>query len=240
MTDVLHVLLAGKHIGTLQRGRLLYDQGYSGTPLSLSMPITQRRWKPPAPRKWVAALLPDRPETLMRWRASYNVTSLDPIELLPHIGEDLAGAAQFVTSERLPAVQSHEESFTPVDQEQISRMLSAVLADLPVQDTAKNGWFSLAGAQAKIALHRLPDNTWAIPSGAMPTTHIIKPAIPGLVDQDIAEAVTMRVAALLGVEVPEVYLETFNDVRTIVVKRYDRENIAGQWQRIHQGCCHGG
>ena len=37
------------------------------------------------------------------------------------------------------------------------------------------GQFSLAGAQAKTAL-LLEDGRWAVPSGALATTHILKPA----------------------------------------------------------------
>lgn len=40
------------------------------------------------------------------------------------------------------------------------------------------GRFSLAGAQAKTALH-FSDGRWGVPRGRTPTTHILKPPIPG-------------------------------------------------------------
>src|SRR3546814_6493642 len=76
-------------------------------------------------------------------------------------------------------------------------------ADLPVSlDDSQTGKFSLAGAQAKIALHRT-DSGWTDPHGAIPSTHIIKPAIPGMEDQDLVEHVTMRTAATLGLRSEE-------------------------------------
>ena len=57
-------------------------------------------------------------------------------------------------------------------------MLRRALADLPTSATdSATGKFSLAGAQAKIALHRTVGG-WSDPSGAVPSTHIVKPAIP--------------------------------------------------------------
>lgn len=62
------------------------------------------------------------------------------------------------------------------------------------------GRFSPAGAQAKLAL-RLTDEGWALPTGREPTTHILKPAIPDLPEQDLNEHLTMRTAAALGLTV---------------------------------------
>lgn len=46
--------------------------------------------------------------------------------------------------------------------------------------------FSLAGAQAKTALHLdTVTGQWGDPSGAIPTTHILKPAITGFDDHDL-------------------------------------------------------
>ena len=42
-----------------------------------------------------------------------------------------------------------------------------------------NGQFSLAGAQAKTALYKIK-NSWAVPQGRTPTTHILKPETGGI------------------------------------------------------------
>src|SRR3546814_7809575 len=80
-------------------------------------------------------------------------------------------------------------------------MLLRDKADVPVVlDDSQTGKFSLAGPQAKIALHRT-DSGWTDPHRAIPSTHIIKPAIPGMEDQELVEHVTMRTAATLGLRV---------------------------------------
>jgi len=61
------------------------------------------------------------------------------------------------------------------------------------------GQFSLAGAQAKTALY-FDERTsrWGDPSGAISTTHILKPAIGGLDDHDLNEQLCLSAARLLG------------------------------------------
>jgi len=95
------------------------------------------------------------------------------------------------------------------------------------------GQFSLAGAQAKVAVH-FDDGQWGLPTGRIPTTHILKPAIPDLPDQDISEYLAMRAARLAGLPVPDVSVQMFNDERAFVVRRFDRQKTSSGWRRIHQ------
>lgn len=102
--------------------------------------------------------------------------------LLRFVGEDVAGAAQFVRPERLEAALSRSGDLRPVDNSEIGDMLRRAMADLPVSSEAgPDGKFSLAGAQAKIAL-RKDGSVWSKPYGASPSTHILKPATPGMED----------------------------------------------------------
>ncbi|TFH19158.1 MAG: hypothetical protein E4H05_04875, partial [Acidimicrobiales bacterium] len=66
---------------------------------------------------------------------------------------------------------------------------------------ARGGHFSLAGAQTKFALHRTADG-WARPSGRIPTTHIFKPAIPGIAHHDLNEHLCLQAAQRLGLLPP--------------------------------------
>src|SRR3546814_14387945 len=77
------------------------------------------------------------------------------------------------------------------------------------------------------------DSGWTDPHGAIPSTHIIKPAIPGMEDQDLVEHVTMRTAATLGLRVARSSVEQFGDTRAVVVRRYDRiQSRTGAWSQI--------
>lgn len=239
---LLHVVMHGRVIGDIQRTgqrgmRLLYsDARRTGdfTPLSVSMPGSSSRYRQSALEPWLAGLLPDRPETLRQWRRQFRVSDDTVFALLRHVGEDVAGAAQFVRPERLEIVVAHGDA-EPVDESQIADMLRRALADLPPSPTDHSqGKFSLAGAQAKIALHR-SESGWCNPTGSVPSTHIVKPAIPGREDQDLIEAVTLRAAASLGLRAARCWIEEFADERAIVVARFDRARRAeGRWVRVHQ------
>ena len=233
----LHVLMDGKHLGMVgsepRRSRLVYDSDADAA-LSLSMPLSKRRWGPPVVGNWLSALLPDREPTLARWRAEFGVTDHNPEALIPFVGEDVAGAAQFVREDRLEIVTQRRGQLTSVGELEIGQLLRRALADLlPIDAAASLGHFSLAGAQAKLALAKLPDGAWAVPSGAEPSTHILKPAMPGLVDQDVAEALAMRTAARLGLAVAPVTISCFGDMRALVVERFDRRWDGTRWRRDH-------
>ena len=240
---LLHVVMNGHVIGDVQRtGKRRMRLRYSGarrtetfTPLSVSMPGTADRHRETVLEPWLSSLLPDRPETLRLWRRQFRLTDESVFSLLRHVGEDVAGAAQFVRPERLDAVLNTPGDLNPLDDGQIAEMLRRALANLPLSPAETDqGKFSLAGAQAKIALNRT-DGAWSDPSGSIPSTHIIKPAIPGMADQDLVEAVTMRTAANLGLRVAHVQIEEFADQRSIVVSRFDRTRRPdGRWGRVHQ------
>ena len=68
----------------------------SATPLSLSMPLVQGRHGHRVVDPFLRGLLPDSQEVLERWGRRYGVSANNPFALLTHVGEDVAGAAQFV------------------------------------------------------------------------------------------------------------------------------------------------
>lgn len=244
LTDerTLHVVMNGRVVGDINRTgknkvRLRYEDAAADhfTPLSVSMPGPIGRYREAVVVPWVEALLPDRPETLRQWRRRFGVTDQSPLALLLHVGEDVAGAAQFVRPSRLDVVLGRTGEARVLTDDDVAEMLRRAKADLPVSlDESHTGKFSLAGAQAKIALHQT-DNGWTDPHGATPSTFIIKPAIPGMEDQDLVEHVTMQTAAALGLRVARSSVEQFGDTRAVVVRRYDRrQSRTGAWSRLHQ------
>ncbi|MGW5571845.1 type II toxin-antitoxin system HipA family toxin [Nocardia thailandica] len=238
----LHVVMNGRVIGDVRRTgrrrmRLRYDEHLPEhfTPLSISMPGPVGRYRETALDPWMEGLLPDRPETLRQWRRRFGIANDNSsFSLLCHVGEDVAGAAQFVRPDRLEFVQERRGGLIELGSTHIAEMLRRTKADLPPSTTDDaTGKFSLAGAQAKIALHRTADG-WADPIGAIPSTHIIKPSIPTMNDQDLVEAVTLRTAAGLGLRTATCEITEFDDERAIVVARYDRVRRHDRWVRVHQ------
>ena len=83
---------------------------------------------------------------------------------------------QFVTPERLDVLRNGTEGKVQwLDEADIAKRLQALRQDRTAWRLPRDtGQFSLAGAQPKTAL-LLQNDRWGIPSGRIPTTHILKP-----------------------------------------------------------------
>ena len=243
MSDTIVVLLNDFVAGAVTRlsgGRLRfdYDEEYRSTldvtPLSVSMPISVASHSNAVVSPWLWGLLPDNARVLERWSREFHVTA-QPFSLLSTpIGRDCAGAVRFVPVEEALQTLAAEGSVTWLSEAQIAQRLR----DLREDNTAwlgRNftGQFSLAGAQAKTAL-LYRDGRWGVPSGAQPTTHILKPAVVGLDDHDLNEHLCLDAARRAGLIAARTRVEHFGGESAIVVDRYDRRLEEGKLLRIHQ------
>jgi serine/threonine-protein kinase HipA len=238
---LLHVVMHGQEIAHLTssregRAKLTYVEGATGVTrgLSYSLPAAGVEYRGERVANWLGGLLPDRSEVLTRWRAEYGLKRLDAYALLWQVGEDVAGAAQFIRPDRLGHIGEFGAA-RPITEADIAARIRSLAADAASwAPSAGTGQFSLAGAQAKFALAQTADG-WAEPSGALPTTHIFKPAIPTMADQDLNEHLTMRLAHEVGLPVAPTELVEFDGARALVVTRFDRyRDSEGVWRRIHQ------
>ena len=85
------------------------------------------------------------------------------------------------------------------------------------------GKMSLPGAQAKTAFcWDEQHNRWGVPSGRAPTTHIIKPAIPGFDGLVENEHLCQDIARRLGLLAARSSVLTLNETTYIVIERFDR------------------
>src|SRR4029077_4942468 len=97
------------------RGRLtfVYDdawrQAADAYPLSLSMPLGAKEHGRALIDAFLWGLLPDNDRVLSRWAAKFHVSARNVFALISHVGEDCAGAVQFVTPARLSAIRSGKE-----------------------------------------------------------------------------------------------------------------------------------
>ena len=233
----LLVIMGGEVVGDIavkgKGGRLLYDSS-ARTPLSISMPLKPARHRDDVLISWLRNLLPDRETVLMQWRRTFGVRTANPIELLHHVGEDVAGAAQFIRPDRLREAMVWHPARALSDN-QIGDMLRRSQAAIPeIDPSTSTGKFSLAGMQPKIALQRLDEGRWALPDGINPTTHILKPAIASLQDQHVNEYLTMTAARLANLTVATTEVTVIDGIPVVVVERYDRYRSGEKWQRAHQ------
>jgi serine/threonine-protein kinase HipA len=245
MTGELAVLLGGRAVASLVQGaagflELTYRDDYRAEldplPVSLSMPIQESAHRGPAVRAYCQGLLPDNERVLERWGRDFQVSAGNPFALLRHVGEDCAGAVQFVRPERLGPMLERAGSVAPLTEVDIGERLRRLRHDPSAWHLTGTGQFSLAGAQAKTALYRDPaTGEWGDPSGAVPTTHILKPAIAGFDEHDLNEHLCLTAARLAGLRTARSQVVAFGSERAIVIDRYDRLPAGGETViRIHQ------
>lgn len=244
MTNELVTLLNGKEVGRVHRdarGRLtfVYDDAWrtaaSAYPLSLSMPLGAKEHARAVIEAFLWGLLPDNEQVLSRWAAKFHISARNVFALISNVGEDCAGAVQFVTPERLSAVRSGKKDKVEwLSESDIAKRLETLRADhaawrLP-RDT---GQFSLAGAQPKTAL-LFQNNRWGIPSGRLPTTHILKPPTGHFDGHAENEHICLMLARSLGLPAAQSKVMRFKNETAIVIERYDRQYKGNDIVRVHQ------
>jgi serine/threonine-protein kinase HipA len=243
MTDALLVILDDAVAGILARlpgGRLRfdYDDGYrrraAPTPLSSSMSTRVASHSDHVVTPWLWGLLPDNEAVLSRWARHFHVSASSPFPLLATpIGEDCAGAVRFVAPGEADRASRAREDLTWLTEEDVAQRLRELRRDATAWlGRSFTGQFSLAGAQAKTAL-LYRDGRWAIPSGATPTTHILKPAVAGFDDHDLNEHLCLDAARRAGLIAARTRIARFGEETAVVVTRYDRA-IGDRVLRIHQ------
>lgn len=243
MTDQLTVIMGESVAGALNRldgGRLRFDyaEAYAAetgaTPISVSMPLELIRHGHDRVAPWIAGLLPDDPDVVARWSRRFQV-GRSPFAILgTPVGEDCAGAVRFCRPERLGAVIDRPGRVDWLDEAGVADRIRELRRDTTAWlGRTFAGQFSLAGAQAKTAL-LFRDGRWGAPSGSIPTTHILKPAVGGFDDHDLNEHLCLTAARLVGLRVARSRIEMFDGESALVLERYDRTSQAGTLQRVHQ------
>jgi serine/threonine-protein kinase HipA len=180
-------------------------------------------------------LLPDNEIVLDQRARKFHVSARNAFGLIACVGEDCAGAVQFVRPERLEAILG--EALPPIewlDDTAIAQRLRALREDQSAWRIPRDtGQFSLAGAQPKTAL-LFEDGRWGVPSGRVPTTHILKPPSGDFDGQAENEHFCLELGRALGLPVVDSRIMHFQDEVAIVVERFDRVRTAAGLRRVHQ------
>ena len=244
MTKELIALLDGKETGRVvrdNRGKLTFTyneqwrEAAGAYPLSLSMPLTLAEHSNARIDPFLWGLLPDNEIILGNWARKFHVSPSNPFSLIACVGEDCAGAVQFVQPSRLNAILG--AAAPPVewlDDREIAKRLRALREDQSAWRAPRDtGQFSLAGAQPKTAL-LFENKEWGVPSGRLPTTHILKPPSGEFEGHAENEHFCLELARSLDLPVVDSRIMHFKDEIAIVVERYDRVRVAGTLHRVHQ------
>ncbi len=239
----LDVLLNGQMVGSYasrRDGRITFkyvDSWLSqsnAVPVSLSLPLRETIYVGDTVTAVFENLLPDNDDTRQRLAERIGAAGTDAFSLLAEIGRDCVGALQFVPSGEAPP-SSRKIRGTPVNETEIADIFRD-LARTPLGLVPQREFrISIAGAQEKTALLRL-DGVWYRPLGTTPTSHILKPAIGVLANGiDLSDSVEnewlcLQLARHFGLDVAAVEMTSFDDVRTLVVERFDRQpSRDGSW-----------
>ena len=241
-TDLLDVYLGGVHIGSLSRsaaGSVSFDylETYrfqrTATPLSCSMPLAAAHHLDKVVKPFLWGLLPENELVLSRWSREFHVSASNPMALLKCVGSDLPGGLQILEPGTTPKQGTNEVEW--LEERDVAMLLEDVRRDQSAWiATGTKGRWSLAGAQAKIALLEV-EGRWGRPTGAIPTNRIVKPAPTGYDGHDINEHLCLNAARNLNLLAAHSQVVEFGGQRALCVNRYDRvQETDGTLRRIHQ------
>ncbi len=238
MSRILDVYLQENLAGSLEQtdgGELAftYDAGYLSTAsygISLSLPLRAETFKGTQVSAFFSGLLPE--ESVRERLAKYlGLSERNPFALLEAIGGDCAGALALYPHGEKPAEVSDDVEV--LDHVRLKEVLD-LIKRRPMLAGDEGYRLSLAGAQDKLAVGFRDGRVLLIKGGA-PTTHVLKPVIDYVKDSTHNELFCMKLAKMVGIDVPEASLHFVEDIPYYLVERYDRQvDKEGAVTRIHQ------
>lgn len=234
--DALDVYHGDQLVGRLhdeQPLRFEYAPSWQAYPraesLSPSLPLTQRVHAGDAVLAYFENLLPEG-DLRRHLEISRHTTTV--FGLLKSVGGDTASGFTLLPRGEAPA----SPRYRPIGWSALAERLQHRERGPLFSQQGEEARISLAGAQDKLLLMLLDDGRPAIPEGAAPSSHILKPDIQGLRGvwcSALNEVFCMQLAAKLGLEVAQASYQP--DTRACLVRRYDRApDEQGRLRRLHQ------
>jgi len=230
------VFLHDVYIGQLcsEEGRLTfsYDQDYlkqdNARPISSSMPLSPQIFTHSIVSPYFSGLLPDEG---VRYRlAKYlQLSDKNIFSLLEAIGGECAGAV----SVKKTMQQNDEGSHYLVLEENQAFEVMHSLEQRPFLVGERDIRISAAGAQSKLMVGFV-NGKLSIPKGDTPSTHMIKPNIPGYEYTVENEFFCMNLAAKIGLPTPKAEIFLLKNESFYLVERYDRCFQQDKIKRLHQ------
>lgn len=207
-------------------------------PISRSLPLTELTYEGAPVFAYFDNLLPDAVSIRQRIAARMRAESDQVFDLLAVVGRDCVGALQFMKEEDgNPRLE--EAKGLPISESEIAEKLRN-LSSVPLAASDEESFrLSIAGAQEKTAFLNF-NKSWHVPQDATPTTHIFKPQLgdlkPGLSFRDSVENewLCAQIVREFGMSVAECEIAQFEDIRVLIVKRFDRQWNGNRLIRIPQ------
>lgn len=245
--EVLEVYLNNLEIGTLsykskKELSFAYSQNWldkkTGFPISRSLPLREDSYEGAEVYAYFDNLLPDGISIRQRVAARMHAKSDQVFDLLAVVGRDCVGALQFIRPGDKKS-KSEKPIGTLITNAEIAEKLKN-LRTIPLAASDEEDFrLSIAGAQEKTAFLKM-NKEWYIPHDTTPTTHIFKPEIgeirPGLSFADSVENewLCAEIVRAFGIPMAECEISHFDDVKVLVVERFDRAWLDNRLIRIPQ------
>ncbi|MEA5446845.1 type II toxin-antitoxin system HipA family toxin [Gammaproteobacteria bacterium AB-CW1] len=231
----LHERLIG-HLDQSDDGGLSfrYAEAYLAAPehgaLSLSLPLGEQPYDDRHTRPYFGNLLPEGP-LRNRLARHLGLSEDNDFALLQAVGGECAGAVSLLPEDAPPPGAG---DYRELQEDE----LAGIIRDLPRRPLLAGDAgirLSLAGAQDKLPLYRDQAGTFHLPLGPKPSNVILKPAAGDFEGIAENEYFCMKLAAALGLSVPDAALLQLNDTRVYLVERFDRRlDSTGEIRRLHQ------
>jgi serine/threonine-protein kinase HipA len=243
----LTVLMNGRLVGYLQKLssgalRFQYASEWLATPgarpISLSFPLKTSAYEGDRVYNFFDNLLPDSEQIRAIIQRRFQISSSQPFELLAAIGLDCVGAIQLCIEQSFPSMANVQEiNAQPLSNQEIAELLESYrTAPLGMTDATDDFRISVAGVQEKTALlwHQ---GQWQRPRGTTPTSHIFKLPIGMIAHNGLDlrnscenEWLCLKIAQAFGFETAKAEVQQFQNVKALVVERFDRRwSDDGQW-----------
>jgi serine/threonine-protein kinase HipA len=160
----------------------------------------------------------------------------DTYGLIARYGRDTAGALVFQPLDEPEPVRVG--GYQPLTDAELGQRLRDAHKHAPggANDRGRDS-STLAGLQPKITLHRGEDGLWQACLDGAPSTWIVKVGQPeGSPAADVidTEVLSLDIALTAGIAAAHAEIHTFDGVRSIAVRRYDRREGPNGLDRIHQ------
>ncbi len=242
----LALWMNGEHVGWWNLSRqgvheFRYTESWTASsyrrPISLSMPLLppSEVYKGDVVESFFENLLPNNIDIRRRIQYRFGTSGIQAFELLEEIGRDCVGAVQLLPPDAAPSSVKTIDG-EPLTEAEVAEELRITRTPHLSRHGGSDFRISLAGAQEKTALlfHK---GKWNIPHGSTPSSHIFKLPLGiigrGQIDLSTSvenEWLCSKILSEYGVRCAETNMQQFEDEKTLVVKRFDRQlSTDGTW-----------
>lgn len=236
----LNVFYEDKKVGTLYRDEeLIYSFSYcekwlqskKAFQLSLAMPLRREKFGNKVTLSFFENLLPEG-EARKALEKGRNIQG--DYELLKNFGKDCAGAIIISAEEVSPFQIDKDDGKIKIEIDEIFKAIEEKRSVAELIANHNPGYLSIAGAQDKfVAIYE--NGNFYLPQNGRPTTHIVKVPIyrPGVKESVYNEYYCMKLAKLVGLNVPHCEVLDNGNHPLFIIERYDRKK-GKHVSRIHQ------